>query len=171
MEEKLNIIFWRVGLREAYGNDMITSEEFLSMYDRSFIYKEFLTDKEAEIVKYITTLVSDTEEFGLYIKSEIPFIFGGEIPKDKLGFKKHWLFHLAECLDEGHVDVEDFSNLIGGIDFNNNNWTEEETMKVNTILDMLRMAMLVRLPISIDFFENLSFEILMFANNMEIIND
>jgi hypothetical protein len=171
VEEKLDIICWRIGLREAYDGDMITSEEFLSMYDRSFMYKEFLSDKEAEIVKYITNLLSDVDGFGVHLKSEMPFIFGGEIPKDKLGFKKHWLFHLAECMEEGHIDDEDFSNLMMGIDFSNPEWTEDETMKVNTILDMLRIAMLVRVPASMDFFENPSFEILMFANDMDMRDD
>ena len=94
LKNKLDIVFWRIGLREVYSLNMITAEEFLHMYDRAFMYKDFLTPKEASIVEFITNLISDDEKFATSVKEEVPFIFGGKIPDDKISFKKHWIFHL-----------------------------------------------------------------------------
>lgn len=171
MESKLDIVFWRIGLREVYSLDMITPEEFLYMYDRVFMYKEFITHKEASVVEFVTKLISNNDNFAKSIKEEVPFVFGGKIPDDKISFKKHWLFHLAECLEEGSIDEEDFGTLLNGIDFDNTEWTEDEKIKVNTILDMLRIDMLNTIPASMEFFENPSFDLLMFANNMSEAND
>ena len=167
MENKVDIIFWRIGLREVYSLGIIGHNEFLYMYDRNFIYKEDLTAKEADIIEFISSLIADTESFAQLVNEEMAFIFGANVPEDKRVFRKHWMFHLAECLEEEHIDKEDFSNLYSSIDFTNSDWTEIEKTKVFSILDMLRINMLARVPASIEFFENPSFEVLMFANKLD----
>jgi hypothetical protein len=171
MEDKIDIIYWRIGLRELYSVDMISQEEFLCMYDRDFLYQDYLSNKEYDIAKFIVGMVSDVDSFQQIINEEMVFVFGGKPPKNKKSFKKHWLFHLAGCLEEGHIDEEDFSNLINGIDFNNSEWNEDEEMKLNTILDMIRITMLSKSSSSIEYFENPSFEVLMFVNDMSVEND
>jgi len=171
MQDKIDITYWRIGLREVYSIDLISSEEFLHMYDREFLYQDYLTEKEYDIVKFIVDLISDADGFQELINEEMPFVFGGTLPDDKEYFRKHWLYHLAECLDEGHIDEEDFSNLSTSIDFLNPEWNEDEKMKVMTILDMLRITILAKVPSSIEYFENPSFEVLMYVNDIRIEND
>lgn len=170
-ENKVDIVFWRVGLRETYGMGVISKEEFLKMYEREFIYKDFISPKEASVITFVTELISDTDSFAEHIQSENAFIFDGVVPDKKSEFKKHWLFYLAECLEEGHIDSEDFDTLLNGIDFEKSDWTEEEDLKVKTVLDILRVDMVGRIPSAMEFFKNPSFELLMFANDMSETND
>jgi len=135
------------------------------------MYKDFLSPRETSVITHITNLISDTDSFAGHIESENKFIFDAELPKDKAAFKKHWIYYLAECLEESHIDSEDFDTLLNGIDFSNSVWSKEEELKVNTILDILRVEMISKVPSAIDFLKNPSFEVLMFANNMSESND
>jgi len=170
-ENKVDIISWRVGLCETYDVGVISKEEFLKMYEREFIYKDFISPKEESVIAFVADLMSNTDIFSQHIQSENTFIFDGAVPDKKSEFKKYWIFYLAECLEEGHIDSEDVATLLNGIDFEKSDWTEEEDLKVKTVLDILRIDMVGRIPSAIDFFKNPSFELLMFANDMSETND
>jgi len=169
VEDKVDLIMWRIGLREVYSLGMIDIKEFMYMYDKNFLYSDDVTSYEAEVVEFITSLIADVENFTSLVNEEMSFIFGGILPDDKVHFKKHWIFHLAECLEVGHIDEEDLDVLLRAVDFNNHEWTEDERYKIFTILDIIRISMLVKIPKSFEFFDNPSFEVLMFANKMDVV--
>lgn len=165
---KLNIVMWRIGLREAYSLDMMNEDEFIYMYDKDFLYSEDINQQQYKIIQFITNLISDSDGFSQLINEEMSFVFEGKLPDDKQYFRKHWMFHLTECLDEGHIDSDDLDVLISAVDFSNPEWTENERYKIFTILDMIRINMMVKVPTSFEYFVNPSFDVLMFANKMDI---
>ena len=141
------------------------------MYNEDFLYKENLNEKEYEIVEYISCLIEDNDTFDELVNDDMTFVFDGELPENKLLFEKHWIFHLIECLDDSNINDDEFHELSVSIDFDNKEWSDDEKAKALFILDMLRISMIAKAPMSMEFFKNPSFDVLMFANKMDFTDD
>lgn len=168
MKKSINgtIKFWRVALRELYQLGVVDEHYFIHMHSHDVINKQNLTDDENRIQLLVIDLIKDKSMFTELIKEELAFISRGEVPDSKLRFKPMWLSYLLDSVENELIDMSDFNELKNAINFDIPDWTEMETEYVSMILDMVRISILASNPQAFDFFENPSFDILMYANGM-----
>ena len=159
---------WRIGLRTLIDNHTITFDEFASCFAKEFLGKEPLTDRETEIVIAVNSVMGDTDRFARLVKEEIDWITRGTLPDAKEPFYSVWLSALMECQEGGHIDGEDMLSLKDSVDFERDGWGEDEKSAINTVLDMLRMTLILKNKNAFEFMENPSFELLMFVNGLEV---
>jgi hypothetical protein len=169
MKKSINgtVKFWRVALRELYHMGLIEESDFIHMHKKDFVEGSTSTEYEYKVMQMVQETIKSKEIFIPLIREEIAFISKGGLPESKFSFKKMWLSYLLDCLEANLIEESDFLSMKEGIDFNVPDWTEAEHELVYMVLDMLRVIILEENPNALDYFENLSFDLLMHVNGIQ----
>lgn len=162
---------WKVAIRELYYLDLLDENTFISMYhygDHEYDY-DSLNDSDKIIVDMVYDTLKNIELMAEALHEEVDVIARGILPKDKQVFKKMWLSYLLDCHDRGLITDADFSAMAPQIDFSNSDWSERELENANHVVDMIRFTLIEKNPASIEYIDNPSFDLLMYANNLEYV--
>jgi hypothetical protein len=162
--------FWKLALRETYYLGLITEVDLIRMHTSAF-YNTISDEnhKDSSQIEVVLSVMDNTDLFANLIKEEVDIISKGTLPDDKRTFKKMWVSYLLDCLDESYITDGEFEVYYDSIEFNGSTWTADERESAQDVVEIVRFMLLHQNPNMIEYIENPSFDMLMYANDLEYV--
>jgi hypothetical protein len=99
------------------------------------------------------------------LKMEAAFITKGELPNEKTHFKYAFPAQLMLLTHNNVLTHQEADRLEHSIDYDIDEWTDDEQSLINDILELYRIVLLETQPNIMEHIENPSFDLLMTINN------
>lgn len=169
MSKNDQLMLWKIAIRELYYLELIEESMFMRLYNYDDVDTLSTSAEDQYCIDIVYETMKNVELMAQDLHEEVDIIAHGIIPNDKRVFKKMWLSYLLDCSERGLITQIDFNELRYQIDFMNSEWSDIELVSANSVVDMIRFMLIEKNPSSIEYLDNPSFELLMYANNLEYV--